>query len=86
MFVTVVAVLCQISGQDCTEIVVTNSNLDAGVTFQSCLTGGQVGLAEWKGAHPVYRSDDSHIERYKCVAGPYFTHAKIWLRAERMEA
>ena len=30
MFVTVVAVLCHFSAQDCTEVVVTNSNLDEG--------------------------------------------------------
>lgn len=77
MFVTVVAVLCHFSAHDCTEVVVTSSNLDAGITFQGCLTGGQAGLAQWKGAHPIYRSDDWHIERYNCVAGLYVAKAKI---------
>lgn len=77
MFVTVVAVLCQISAHDCREIVITNSSFDSAVTFQSCLIGGQAGLAQWKGAHPVYRSDEWYIDGYKCVAGPYFARAKI---------
>ncbi|MDI2074277.1 MULTISPECIES: hypothetical protein [Bradyrhizobium] len=77
MFVTVVAVLCHFSAHDCTEVVVANSNLDAGITFQGCLTGGQAGLAHWKSAHPIYRSDDWHIERCKCVAGLYVAKAKI---------
>lgn len=77
MFVTVVAVLCHLSANDCTEVVVTNSNLDDGITFQGCLTGGQAGLAQWKGSHPIYRSDDWHIKRYKCVAGLYVARAKI---------
>lgn len=77
MFVTVVAVLCHFSAHDCTEVVVTSSNLDAGITFQGCLTGGQAGLAQWKSDHPIYRSDDWHIERYKCVAGLSVAKAKI---------
>ncbi|OKO68492.1 hypothetical protein AC629_42075 [Bradyrhizobium sp. NAS80.1] len=77
MLVTVVAVLCHFSVQHCTEVVVTNSNLDAGITFQGGLTGGQAGLAQWKSAHSIYRSDDWHIERYKCVAGLYVSKAKI---------
>lgn len=77
MLVTIVAVLCHFSGHDCTEEVVTNSNLDAGLTFQGCLTGGQAGLAQWKSAHPIYRSDDWHIARFKCVAGLYVAKARI---------
>ena len=52
MFVTVVAVLCHLSAQDCTEVVVTNSALDQGVTMQGCMLGGQASLAQWKTAHP----------------------------------
>lgn len=77
MLVTIVAVLCHFSGHDCTEEVVTNSNLDAGLTFQGCLTGGQAGLAQWKSAHPIYRSDDWHIACFKCVAGLYVAKARI---------
>lgn len=77
MFVTVVAVLCHLSARDCTEVVVTNSNLDAGINFQSCLIGGQAGLAQWKSAHPIYRSDDWYVARYKCVAGVYVAKARI---------
>jgi hypothetical protein len=47
-----------VSGHDCTEVVIANSDLEAGLTFQSCLTGGQAGLAQWKSAHPIFRSGD----------------------------
>ena len=77
MFVTIVALLCHFAAQDCTEVIVTDSHLDTGVTFQSCLTGGQAGLAQWKSEHPIYRSEDWHIERYKCVPGRYEARAKI---------
>ncbi|SFJ30593.1 hypothetical protein [Bradyrhizobium sp. Gha] len=77
MFVTVVAVLCHLSAQDCTEVVVTNSNLDQSLTLQGCMLGGQASLSQWKTAHPIYRSDDWHIERYKCVAGLYVAKARI---------
>ncbi|QOZ56044.1 hypothetical protein XH90_08195 [Bradyrhizobium sp. CCBAU 53338] len=77
MFVTVVAVLCHLSAQDCTEVVVTNSALDSRLTFQSCMLGGQASLARWKTAHPIYRGDDWHIDRYKCVAGVYVAKARI---------
>ena len=77
MFVTVVAVLCRLATHDCTETVVTNSNLAPGLTVQGCAIGGQAGLAQWKSSHPIYRSDDWYIERYKCVAGLYTARAKI---------
>lgn len=77
MFVTVIAVLCHFSTEDCTEMVVTNSNLDSGITLQSCLTGGQAGLAQWRSGHPIYRSEDWHIKQYKCVQGHYAAKAKI---------
>ncbi|MDR3465601.1 MAG: hypothetical protein P4M07_06625 [Xanthobacteraceae bacterium] len=75
MFVTVVAVLCSM-GKVCVEEIVTDSSLDTRVTFQSCMIGGQAGLAQWKGEHPVYRSEDWHIERYKCVPGHYEVKVK----------
>lgn len=77
MFVTIVAVLCHFSSHDCTEVVVSNSNLDASLNFQNCLIGGQAGLAQWKNAHPIYRSDDWHVARFKCVTGQYVAKAKI---------
>jgi hypothetical protein len=77
MLVTVVAVLCHLSAKDCTEVVVTNSSLDSSVTLQSCMLVGQASLAQWKTNHPIYQSDDWHIDRYKCVAGAYVAKAKI---------
>jgi hypothetical protein len=71
MFVTIVAVLCHLTSSDCIEEVVTSSALDSGVTFQSCLIGGQAGLAKWKEGHPIYRSEAWHIQRYRCVLGDY---------------
>ncbi len=71
MFVTIVAVLCHLASTDCTEEFVTSSALDSGLTFQSCLLGGQAGLAKWKEEHPIYRSEAWHIQRYKCVPGDY---------------
>ena len=76
MFVTIVAVLCHVAATDCTEEIVTDSSLDSHVTFQSCMIGGQAGLAQWKDQHPVYRSDDWHISRYKCVPGHYAAKAR----------
>jgi len=77
MFVTVVAVLCHLAAQDCTEETVTDSYLDSSITLQSCVIGEQAGLARWKSEHPIFRSDDWHIERYKCVAGRYEAKARI---------
>lgn len=77
MPVTLIALLCSIASSNCNEVVVTNSNLDAAITFQQCLIGAQAGLAQWKTTHPIYRSDDWRIDRYKCVAGQYVAKAKI---------
>jgi hypothetical protein len=77
MFVTIVAVLCHLTSNDCVEEIVSSSSLDSRVTFQSCVTGGQAGLAKWKGEHPIYRSESWHIQRYKCVPGDYKLHARI---------
>ena len=71
MFVTVVAVLCHLSATNCIEEIVTDSSIDNHITFQSCMVGGQAGLAQWKDRHPIYRSDDWQISRYKCVPGHY---------------
>jgi len=75
MFVTIVAVLCHLTSTDCIKEVVTNSALDGGVTLQSCLIGGQAGLAKWKEENPIYRSEDWHIHRYMCVLGDYKSFA-----------
>lgn len=77
MFVTVIAVLCYLNTNNCTEKVITDSSLDSSLTFQGCVIGGQAGLAKWKGEHPIYRSEAWHIQRYKCVAGRYEAKARI---------
>jgi hypothetical protein len=77
MFVTVVAVLCNMASNVCTEEIVTNSSLDSTVTFQNCMIGGQASLAKWKSDHAIYRSGDWHIERYKCAPGHFVLKARI---------
>jgi len=77
MFITVVVVLCYLKSSDCIERVVTDSSLDSRVTLQSCMIGGQAALAKWKSEQPIYRSDDWHIQRYKCVPGRYQAKARI---------
>lgn len=77
MFVTVVAVLCNLATNACLEERVTDSSLDSTVTLQSCMIGGQAGLAKWKGEHPIYRSDAWYIQRYKCAPGHYMVKAHI---------
>lgn len=68
MFVTVVAVLC-FNGA-CVDEIVTDSDMSA-VTFMSCSVGAQAPVAEWKGAHPIYRNEKWTIARIKCVPGHY---------------
>ena len=77
MFVTVVVVLCYLSTNDCAEEIVTSSSLDRSVSFQSCITGGQAALAQWKDRHPIYRSETWHIQRYKCVPGHYEAKVRV---------
>ena len=62
MFVTVVAVLCQISGVGCVEEIVTDSNLTPDITFLECVQGAQAPLAKWMTEHPIYHS--------RCLQGP----------------
>jgi len=70
MFVTVVAVLCQISGVGCVEEIVTDSNLTPEITFLECLQSGQAPLAKWITEHPIYHAN-WRLDRYKCVPGHY---------------
>jgi hypothetical protein len=76
MFVTLVAVLCHaLSGgpADCVEKIVTDSD-QSNITFQSCMIQGQIGIAQWMSAHPVYANWT--LQRYKCVPGHYQLHVK----------
>jgi hypothetical protein len=70
MFVTVVAVLCQISGVGCVEEIVTDSNLTPEITFLECAQGAQAPLAKWITEHPIYHAN-WRLDRYKCVPGRY---------------
>jgi hypothetical protein len=70
MFVTVVAVLCHLSGAaegSCLEEIVTDSNMTPKIAFHECIIGAQAPLAKWKSEHPIYHTG-WRIERYKCVA------------------
>jgi hypothetical protein len=85
MFVTVVAVMCHLvvakptiaPEADCTaeeakiEEIVTDSSMDDNVDFNSCMIHSQIGLADWKGKHPIYFKSDWRIARVKCVPGHY---------------
>lgn len=73
MFVTVVVMLChlQFGAPDCFEEVVTDSNQTVGLTFLDCMAGSQAPIAKWKTEHPIYRSEDYSVSRYKCVQGSY---------------
>ena len=49
MFVTVVAVLCHLTGPaagGCVEEIVTDSNMTPEITFQECMKGAQAPLAK----------------------------------------
>lgn len=73
MFVTVVAILCQINGiaiDGCVEEIVTDSNLTPEITFFECAKGAQAPIAKWMSQHPIYRAN-WRLARYKCVPGPY---------------
>jgi hypothetical protein len=73
MFVTVVAVLCRLSGAAagaCVEEIVTDSAMDDQVTFQTCMVHGQIGVADWMGKHPLYRQG-WRVDRIKCAPGHY---------------
>jgi hypothetical protein len=73
MFVTVVAVLCRLSGAaagSCVEEIVTDSNMTPEISMMQCAVGAQAPLAKWMGEHPIYHTN-WRIERYKCVPGHY---------------
>jgi hypothetical protein len=59
---------------DCVEEIVTDSN-QRSITFQSCMIQGQMGVAQWMSAHPVYHANWT-LQRYKCVPGHYQLHVK----------
>lgn len=73
VFVTVVAVLCHLLGNEpvCLEEIVTDSTMTEGLTFMDCMSGAQAPLAKWKTEHPIYRNERWFIQRYKCVPGHY---------------
>jgi len=73
MFVTVVAVLCSLSGAspgNCVEEIVTDSNMTPELTLMQCAVGAQAPLAKWMSEHPIYHAN-WRLERYKCVPGHY---------------
>lgn len=90
MYVTVVAIMCHLivasptfaPDADCTaeeasvEEIITDSSMDEFADFFGCMVQGQIGAADWKGKHPIYRSDKWRIARIKCVPGHYEVHGK----------
>ena len=77
MFVTLVAILCHVSPGPsgvCVEEIVTDSN-QSNITFQSCVSQGQIGISKWMSEHPIYRADWT-LQRYKCAPGHYSKHVK----------
>ncbi|ARQ95378.1 hypothetical protein [Bradyrhizobium phage BDU-MI-1] len=85
MFVTVVAVMCKLMvahatitpSSECTaeeakiEEIVTDSSMDERVDFHGCMIHHQIGIAEWKGKHPIYAKDGWRVARVKCAPGRY---------------
>jgi hypothetical protein len=86
MFVTVVAIMCQLAvplatiapDRDCTaeetrvEEIVTDTDRDPEhLDFMSCMIHGQLGVAQWKIKHPIYFKDRWRVARTKCVPGHY---------------
>lgn len=76
MFVTVVAVLCQLAGPLCVEEIVTDSTMDEHVTFQNCMVGGQAPIAKWMSEHPLYHAK-WRLDRYKCAPGHYEIRGRV---------
>lgn len=76
MLVTLVATLCTLANL-CVEEIVTDSNMEPSLSFQSCLSGAQAPLAAWKEGHPVYHGERYRIERYRCVPGHYEIRGRV---------
>ena len=74
MFVTLVAVLCQISTAYCVEEIVTDSSVSS-ITFMDCQVHGQQGVIQWLSEHSKYK--DWRLERYKCIPGHYEVRGRI---------
>jgi len=60
---TVIAVLCQLSGPSCVEEIVTDQ-----ATPMECVIHGQLGIAKWMAESPLY-SHGWRLAGYKC--GPH---------------
>jgi hypothetical protein len=58
----------------CVEEVVTDSS-KSGISFQSCMIQGQIGVTKWISEHPIYRANWT-LQRYKCASGHYSPHVK----------
>jgi hypothetical protein len=76
MFVSVVAVLCSLSGPACVEEIVTDSSLDDSVTMQSCLMIGEAAIVKWMNEHPIYHAN-WRLDRFKCSPGKYEIKGKV---------
>ena len=85
MFVTVVAIMCQLmvenrtiaADRECTaeeqaiEEIVTDTEKDPRIDFMSCQIGHQIGVSDWKMHHPIYFKNSWRVARVRCAAGHY---------------
>lgn len=51
----------------CEPVVVTDSDRTPGLTMLGCMLS-QPAIAQWKTAHPLYKSDEWRIADVKCIA------------------
>jgi hypothetical protein len=65
MFITLVAVLCQIASSSCVEEIITDQ-----ASLMACQIQGQIGIADWMSKSSTYRTG-WRLERYKCAMGHY---------------
>jgi hypothetical protein len=70
MIVTVAATVCHmlgtISQPVCREEIVTKTDMP----MQACMMGSQIGVADWK-EKSIYRGDNWHVSRIRCIPGEY---------------
>ena len=49
----IIATLCVLGSPVCIDEIVTDTSIDAGITWQSCQIGAQAGIADWMSKHPL---------------------------------
>ena len=69
MFVTLVAVFCQLNSPICLEKIIADSDMDARLTWMSCQIDAQQGITAWLKDNPEY--GNWRLAKWKCVPGHY---------------